>query len=92
MTLQQTLSAMLEKAGLYGGEDGDMRLSLDGPTQLHNVLELIKTEQKIYNIVFHEVIRQVGVLVHVHGISLVICTALTSCVRVCVRACVHVCV
>uniref|UniRef100_A0A8C0H0T8 Axonemal dynein light chain domain containing 1 n=1 Tax=Chelonoidis abingdonii TaxID=106734 RepID=A0A8C0H0T8_CHEAB len=29
--------------------------------QLHNVLEVLKTEQNIYNIVFHELIRQVSV-------------------------------
>ena len=29
--------------------------------QLHNLLELIKEEQNIYNIVFHEIIRQVSV-------------------------------
>jgi hypothetical protein len=27
--------------------------------QLHNLLELIKEEQNIYNIIFHEIIRQV---------------------------------
>lgn len=27
---------------------------------MHNLLELIKKEQNIYNTVFHEVIRQVG--------------------------------
>ncbi len=29
--------------------------------KLHNLLEIIKKEQDIYNIVFHEVIRQVTV-------------------------------
>lgn len=29
--------------------------------QLQNVLELLKAEQNIYNIVFHELIRQVSV-------------------------------
>lgn len=29
--------------------------------QLHNMLELMKAEQNIYNIVFHELIRQVSV-------------------------------
>lgn len=28
--------------------------------QMHNLLELIKKEQNIYNIVFHELIRQVS--------------------------------
>lgn len=28
---------------------------------MHNVLEILKVEQNIYNIVFHEVIRQISV-------------------------------
>jgi hypothetical protein len=29
--------------------------------KLHNLLEIIKQEQDIYNIVFHEIIRQVAI-------------------------------
>ncbi len=34
--------------------------SLIGIFQMHNLLELMKKEQDIYNLVFHELIRQVG--------------------------------
>jgi hypothetical protein len=61
LALKQALDAMLEKAGVPVGGEGNAATSLDGPTQLHNLLELIRTEQKIYNIVFHEVIRQVSI-------------------------------
>ena len=37
----------------------DDSAELRGPTQMHNLLELIKKEQNIYNIIFHELIRQV---------------------------------
>ena len=30
-------------------------------SQMHNVLEVVRKEQDIYNIVFHELIRQVRV-------------------------------
>ena len=45
---------MLEKAGVL-----DEYEEAKGPTQMHNLLELIKKEQDIYNVVFHELIRQV---------------------------------
>lgn len=45
---------MLDKAGVK-----DEEVEVKGPTQMHNLLELIKKEQNIYNIVFHELIRQV---------------------------------
>lgn len=48
------MDALLERITI---EDNDLR----GQTQLHNLLELIKEEQNIYNIVFHEIIRQVSV-------------------------------
>ncbi len=36
---------------------------------MHNLLDLIKKEQNIYNVVFHELIRQVRVL-HIYKQSL----------------------
>ncbi|XP_064649134.1 axonemal dynein light chain domain-containing protein 1-like isoform X2 [Lineus longissimus] len=55
--LKKTLNEMMERAGV------DQILELEGAreTQLHKLLELIKKEQDIYNVVFHEVIRQVTV-------------------------------
>ncbi|KAM9324756.1 axonemal dynein light chain domain-containing protein 1 [Gastrophryne carolinensis] len=54
--LMKVMDSMLKDAGL---DDKDIKL--EGPTQIHNLLELLKTEQNIYNIVFHELIRQVSV-------------------------------
>ncbi|NXI57737.1 AXDN1 protein, partial [Chloroceryle aenea] len=53
--LMQMMDSMLEKAGV------DKLVRVTGPSQLHNALELMKAEQNIYNIVFHELIRQVSV-------------------------------
>lgn len=50
--LKHTMDALLKRVG------ADI-IDQKGPTQLHNLLEIIKQEQNIYNIVFHEVIRQV---------------------------------
>lgn len=58
LALKHTMDAMLERAGVSRMEsDSDFR----GPTNMHNLLELVKKEQDIYNIVFHELIRQVSV-------------------------------
>uniref|UniRef100_A0A674JML1 Axonemal dynein light chain domain containing 1 n=1 Tax=Terrapene triunguis TaxID=2587831 RepID=A0A674JML1_9SAUR len=54
--LMKVMDTMLEKAGV-----DDEQIGIKGPSQLHNVLEVLKTEQNIYNIVFHELIRQVSV-------------------------------
>ncbi|XP_052721411.1 axonemal dynein light chain domain-containing protein 1-like isoform X4 [Crassostrea angulata] len=54
--LKKTMDDMLDKAGVY-----DTDAEIKGPTQMHNLLELIKKEQNIYNTVFHEVIRQVSI-------------------------------
>ncbi|XP_056012057.1 axonemal dynein light chain domain-containing protein 1-like isoform X3 [Ostrea edulis] len=54
--LKKTMDQMLDKAGVY-----DTDSEIKGPTQMHNLLELIKKEQNIYNTVFHEVIRQVSI-------------------------------
>ncbi|XP_030351759.1 axonemal dynein light chain domain-containing protein 1 isoform X2 [Strigops habroptila] len=53
--LMHLMDSMLEKAGV------DKLIRVTGPSQLHNMLELLKAEQNIYNIVFHELIRQVSV-------------------------------
>lgn len=52
--LKHTMDALLQKVGLD-------TIDQKGPTQLHNLLEIIKQEQDIYNIVFNEVIRQVTI-------------------------------
>lgn len=54
--LKNTMEEMLEKAGI-----NDMDIEIKGPTQMHNLLELIKKEQNIYNVVFHELIRQASI-------------------------------
>ena len=54
LQLGHTMDAMLKRIGAD-------ELNLKGPTQLHNLLEIIKKEQDIYNIIFHEIIRQVTV-------------------------------
>lgn len=54
LKLRHTMDALLERLTI---EDNDLR----GQTQLQNLLELIKEEQNIYNIIFHEIIRQVTV-------------------------------
>ncbi|XP_033119171.1 axonemal dynein light chain domain-containing protein 1-like isoform X2 [Anneissia japonica] len=56
LQLKETIRTMLEKAGV-----DDDEVEIKGPTQIHNLLELIKKEQSIYNVVFHELIRQVTV-------------------------------
>ncbi|XP_069497579.1 axonemal dynein light chain domain-containing protein 1 isoform X2 [Ambystoma mexicanum] len=56
LQLMKVMDAMLEKAGVNSEDIGTA-----GPTQMHNLLELVKAEQNIYNIVFHELIRQVSV-------------------------------
>nr|CAB3224803.1 axonemal dynein light chain domain-containing protein 1-like [Phallusia mammillata] len=54
--LLRTLDALLEKSGV-----DDEEIEIKGPSQIHNLLELIKKEQNIYDLVFAEVIRQVSV-------------------------------
>ncbi|XP_069834904.1 axonemal dynein light chain domain-containing protein 1 isoform X2 [Dendropsophus ebraccatus] len=54
--LMKVMDTMLKQAGI---DEEDVKL--EGPTQIHNLLELLKTEQNIYNVVFHELIRQVSV-------------------------------
>lgn len=54
--LKHTMDAMLTRVGADLIEE-------KGPTQLHNLLEIIKQEQDIYNIIFHEIIRQVSLVI-----------------------------
>nr|XP_060630424.1 axonemal dynein light chain domain-containing protein 1 [Anolis sagrei ordinatus] len=56
LQLMKVMDSMLEKAGI-DKED----VAITGLSQMHNVLEVLKVEQNIYNIVFHEIIRQVSV-------------------------------
>uniref|UniRef100_F7BSZ4 Axonemal dynein light chain domain containing 1 n=1 Tax=Monodelphis domestica TaxID=13616 RepID=F7BSZ4_MONDO len=52
--LKSVMDAMLEKAGV----DDDISVH---STKMHKLLEKLKTEQNIYNTVFHEIIRQISV-------------------------------
>ncbi|XP_051854816.1 axonemal dynein light chain domain-containing protein 1 isoform X2 [Antechinus flavipes] len=52
--LKKVMDTMLEKAGV------DAEKSVNA-TQMHKILEVLKTEQNIYNTVFHEIIRQISV-------------------------------
>ncbi|ESP04990.1 hypothetical protein LOTGIDRAFT_109702, partial [Lottia gigantea] len=56
LQLKKVLDDLLEKIGA-----NDTDVDVRGPTQMHNLLELIKKEQNIYNVVFHELIRQTSV-------------------------------
>lgn len=47
--LMRTMDQMLAKAGV-----DDVDNEVKGPTQIHNLLEIIKKEQQIYDVVFHE--------------------------------------
>ncbi|XP_068921564.1 axonemal dynein light chain domain-containing protein 1 [Petaurus breviceps papuanus] len=52
--LKNVMDMMLEKAGV----DADKSVNA---TQMHRLLEVLKTEQNIYNTAFHEIIRQISV-------------------------------
>ncbi|XP_072504622.1 axonemal dynein light chain domain-containing protein 1 isoform X2 [Notamacropus eugenii] len=52
--LKNVMDMMLEKAGV----DADKSVNA---TQMHRLLEILKTEQNIYNTAFHELIRQISV-------------------------------
>ncbi|XP_027724377.1 axonemal dynein light chain domain-containing protein 1 [Vombatus ursinus] len=52
--LKNVMDMMLEKAGV------DAEKSVNA-TQMHRLLEVLKTEQNIYNTAFHEIIRQISV-------------------------------
>ncbi|XP_044530829.1 axonemal dynein light chain domain-containing protein 1 [Gracilinanus agilis] len=52
--LKSVMDIMLEKAGVDSEESVNS-------TKMHKLLEKLKTEQNIYNTVFHEIIRQISV-------------------------------
>ncbi|XP_063566626.1 axonemal dynein light chain domain-containing protein 1 isoform X8 [Gorilla gorilla gorilla] len=52
--LNDVMDAMLERAGVENQE-------YTGPTKMHKLLHILKKEQTIYNVIFHELIRQVSV-------------------------------
>ncbi|XP_026202232.1 axonemal dynein light chain domain-containing protein 1 isoform X2 [Anabas testudineus] len=54
--LMKMMDDMLEKAGVDRQSE-----ELTGLSQMEGLLELVQVEQNIYNIVFHELIRQVSV-------------------------------
>ncbi|XP_025025117.1 axonemal dynein light chain domain-containing protein 1 [Python bivittatus] len=56
LQLMKVMDTMLEKAGT-----NDEDVGVTGLSQMHSALEVLKVEQNIYNIVFHEIIRQVSV-------------------------------
>ncbi|XP_054190232.1 axonemal dynein light chain domain-containing protein 1 isoform X1 [Homo sapiens] len=52
--LNDVMDTMLERAGVENQE-------YTGPTKMHKLLHILKKEQTIYNMIFHELIRQVSV-------------------------------
>ncbi|XP_054312990.1 axonemal dynein light chain domain-containing protein 1 isoform X2 [Pongo pygmaeus] len=52
--LNDVMDTMLERAGVENQE-------YTGPTKMHKLLHILKKEQTIYNVIFHELIRQVSV-------------------------------
>ncbi|KAM9848871.1 axonemal dynein light chain domain-containing protein 1 [Aulostomus maculatus] len=56
LQLLRTMDTMLEKAGVDQQSEELTELS-----QMEGLLEVVHTEQNIYNVVFHELIRQVSV-------------------------------
>ncbi|XP_067017246.1 axonemal dynein light chain domain-containing protein 1-like isoform X2 [Acropora muricata] len=56
LKLKHAMDSLLARAGV-----DDEGKELSGPTQIHNLLELVRKEQNIYNVVFNEIIRQVTV-------------------------------
>ncbi|PAA74893.1 hypothetical protein BOX15_Mlig006576g2, partial [Macrostomum lignano] len=55
LQLSKTFDQMLASVGV------DEEFEVTGPTQMHRLLDLVKREQDVYNVVFHELIRQVTV-------------------------------
>lgn len=56
LQLMRVMDDMLEKAGVDSQSEELNQLS-----QIEGLLDLVRTEQKIYNVIFHELIRQVSV-------------------------------
>ena len=53
LKLKHAFEVLLTRAGI-----DDEGKEVTGPTQIHNLLEIVKKEQNVYNIVFNELIRQ----------------------------------
>lgn len=53
LKLKHAFETLLSRTGI-----NDETKELTGPTQIHNLLEIVRKEQNIYNIVFNELIRQ----------------------------------
>jgi hypothetical protein len=56
--LKNTLTQMLGQGGIT---EYVLETDMSGPSQMHKLISLVKKEQEIYNICFHELIRQVTV-------------------------------
>ncbi|XP_014661492.1 PREDICTED: axonemal dynein light chain domain-containing protein 1-like isoform X2 [Priapulus caudatus] len=56
--LKRTMMQMLEHAGIKQSEQDQ---EIEGPSQIHCLINILKKEQDIYNVIFHEIIRQVSV-------------------------------
>ncbi|XP_065068274.1 axonemal dynein light chain domain-containing protein 1-like isoform X3 [Rhopilema esculentum] len=54
--LKKTMNELLQRVGVE-----EIKKDKDQPTQIHSLLDLVKQEQNIYNLVFNEVIRQVSI-------------------------------
>jgi len=67
---------MLGKAGI-GKMASDEELS--GPTSMHNLLQLVQKEQDIYNVIFHELIRQVRTINQLSMIMLYVYVYVCAC-------------
>jgi len=65
MQLMETMDHLLEEAGCTTEQIKQVET-----TEVHNLLQLIKKEQHIYNVVFHELIRQVTVQCKDRGVLL----------------------
>ncbi|KAI3384519.1 hypothetical protein SNEBB_010482 [Seison nebaliae] len=62
--LRTTFELMMNELSKKQDESDD---EVNGPTQLHQLMHLVSVEQNIYNLVFHELIRQVAVHCHDKG-------------------------
>ncbi|KAL5250145.1 hypothetical protein ACHWQZ_G016019 [Mnemiopsis leidyi] len=65
MQLMETMDQLLEEAGCTTDQIQQVET-----TEVHNLLQLVKKEQHIYNVVFHELIRQVTVQCKDRGVLL----------------------
>ncbi|EPZ33129.1 hypothetical protein O9G_004998 [Rozella allomycis CSF55] len=59
LLLRHAMDTMLNRIGLSSAEDY--------PTEMHTLLAIIQEEQKVYDMVFREIIRQVSIHMHERG-------------------------